>query len=35
MFDCILNLHQSFDDNIILGEPFFKNYDIGFRINDY
>ena len=31
----MLNLHESLDENIILGEPFFKNYDIGFNINSY
>jgi len=33
-FDCKLKIYQSLDDNVILGEPFFKNYKIGFDINN-
>lgn len=28
--DCRLRIMVSFDDNVILGQPFFNNYKIGF-----
>lgn len=34
-FNCKLHIVKSYDNNIILGEPFFKNYNIAFNINQF
>lgn len=34
-YRCEFNIHQSWDENIILGEPFFRNYLVTFDLDGY
>ena len=34
-YTCYLNVHTSLNEDIILGEPFFKNYLVSFKIDTF